>query len=110
VLFAQWSLTKKQIKTFAVNSAKVTLAMRAAISTWAKTLPEGATVVCQGSTSGSKVTAFQKWLAYSRAKSVCMKAVEQRADLTYSIKLTPSSATKASARHVWMSQKPVQGK
>lgn len=98
------SKAEKYISTFAGDKASLTTKMKITIAGWVKTLPRNAVITCQGSTSGSKVTAFDKRLAFNRAENVCVDAVKRRADLTYVIKLNPSSATKASARHVWMTQ------
>lgn len=109
-LYAQWvpvkaaAKVKQYISTFAGDKATLTPKMRATIAGWVKKLPKDSVITCQGSTSGSKVTAFDKRLASNRAKNVCVEAVKRRSDLTYSIQLNPSSATKVSARHVWMIQ------
>jgi hypothetical protein len=110
-LYAQWNPVKSVVKlkllisTFAGNKSVMTSNMRAAIATWVKKLPKGSTITCRGSTSGKKVTAFDKRLASARAKNVCVEAVRKRSDLKYFIQLNPSSSTKASARHVWILQK-----
>lgn len=109
-LYAQWipakgaAKVKKYIGTFAGDKPVLTRKMKSTISRWVKKLPPNAVITCQGSTSGSKATAFHKRLASNRAKNVCVEAVKRREDLTYSIKLNPASATKVSARHVWMIQ------
>lgn len=103
-LYAQWSLVsgKKLIKTFAGNKATVTTAMKVSVSKWVKTFPMNSALVCQGSTSGSKITAFDKKLAATRAKNVCDYAVKIRKDITYKITVKPSSSTALAARSVWM--------
>jgi len=98
------SQAKQYISTFAGDKAGLTSKMRVTIAAWVKKLPQDANITCQGSTSGSKVTLFDKRLASNRAKNVCVEAKKQRSDLIYSIELNPSSATKNSARHVWMIQ------
>lgn len=110
ILYAQWVPVKVEVKikkyisTFAADKAVLTKNMRTQIAAWVKKLPKDSTITCQGSTSGSKVTAFDRRLASNRAKNVCVEATRLRSDLTYLLKLNPSSATKVSARHVWMIQ------
>jgi uncharacterized repeat protein (TIGR02543 family) len=105
-LYAQWSVvkSKKFVSSFAGNKATLTAAMKKTISTWVKKLPANASIVCQGSTSGAQVTAFDKKLAKKRAKNVCSYAATVKKDLSYTITTNPSSASKVTARHVWMIQ------
>ena len=109
-LYAQWASVKpvaklkRLISTFAGDKSVLTSKMRATIAAWVKKLPKGSAITCRGSTSGKKVTAFDKRLASARAKNVCVEAVRKRPDLKYFIQLNPSSSTKASARHVWIIQ------
>lgn len=109
-LYAQWipakgaAKVKKYIGTFAGDKPTLTKKMRSTIARWANKLPQNAAITCRGSTSGIKATLFHKRLASNRAKNVCEEAVKRREDLTYSIKLNPASATKVSARHVWIIQ------
>lgn len=104
VLFAQWTFakSKKLISNFAGNKHAITGVMKQAIAKWVKSLPSGASIICQGSTAGVKITASDKKLASKRANNVCKYALTIRSDLKYSITLNPSSATKVAARHVWM--------
>lgn len=111
-LYAQWINTsvppvvkiksKKLITTFAGDKPTLTPKMLKTITKWVKKLPTGAEIVCQGSTSNSKITAFDKWLANKRATNVCKYARSKRSDISFSIALNPSSANKVAARHVWM--------
>lgn len=103
-LYAQWSLVKGKrfISTFAGNKATLTASMKRSISSWVNRLPSNAKIVCQGSTSGVRVTAFDRRLASNRAKNVCSYAASIKQDLTYKITTNPSSATRFAARHVWM--------
>ena len=109
-LYAQWvpvkpvAKLKRLISTFAGDKSVLTSKMRATIAAWVKKLPKGSAITCRGSTSGKKVTAFDKRLASARAKNVCVEAVRKRPDLKYFIQLNPSSSTKASARHAWIIQ------
>ena len=109
-LFAQWAKTepiaqksKKLITTFVGDKAALKPAMKLEIAKWVRSLPADAVIACNGSTSGKKVTAFDKGLARARAVNVCSYAVAVRPQLTYTIGLNPSSANKVSARNVWMS-------
>lgn len=95
--------SKKLITTFAGDKATLTSAMKSTISKWIKARPADAKIECKGSTSGVKITAFDKSLARSRAKNVCEYAKKIRPGISYTLKLNPSSANKPSARHVWMS-------
>ena len=103
-LYAQWSMVKakKLITTFAGDKPTLTAIMKSEITKWIKKLPSGAEIICQGSTSGKKITKFDKWLADKRASNVCSYARVQRRDISFKITLNPSSATKVAARHVWM--------
>lgn len=103
-LYAQWTLVsgKKVIKPFASNKATLTAFMKVSVSKWVKALPKNSMLVCQGSTSGIRITDFDKKLAASRAKNVCAYAEKVRKDLTYKITVKPSSSTAVSARNVWM--------
>lgn len=105
-LYAQWSVvkSKKFVSSFAGNKATMTAAMKKTISTWVKKLPAKASIVCQGSTSGAQVTAFDKKLAKKRAKNVCTYAATVKTDMSFKITTNPSSASKVAARHVWMIQ------
>jgi hypothetical protein len=95
--------SKKLIATFAGDKPTLTSAMKADISKWIKKQPVHAAIVCLGSTSGSKITNFDKSLAKARATNVCKYAKSIRTGISYSIKIDPSSANKPSARNVWMS-------
>lgn len=108
-LFAQWvkkdsvQKSKKQISTFAGDSAALKPAMKKQIESWVRLLPADGQIVCNGSTSGRAVTSLDKRLAKARAINVCNYAVQLRPDLTYKTSVSPSSANKVSARNVWMS-------
>jgi uncharacterized repeat protein (TIGR02543 family) len=109
-LFAQWAKaapialkSKKLITTFVGDKAALKPAMKLEIARWVKSLPADAVIACKGSTSGKKVTAFDRSLARARAVNVCSYAVSIRPQVTYTIGLNPSSANKVSARNVWMS-------
>jgi uncharacterized repeat protein (TIGR02543 family) len=110
-LYAQWtaiqtgSKLKKNISIFAGDKDVLTAKMKSEISTWVKKLPKNANITCLGSTQGDKVTAFDTRLATSRALNVCAAVVKVRSDVKYTIKVNPSSSTKASARNVWIYQK-----
>lgn len=103
-LYAQWSLVKgkRYISTFAGNKATLTASMKRSISSWVNKLPSNAKIVCQGSTSGVRVTAFDRRLANNRAKNVCSYAASLKPGLSYKISTNPSSASRVAARHVWM--------
>lgn len=90
----------KTIAIFAGDSAVLKSAMKTEIATWLKKVPQKSALVCTGSTSGSKVTSFDKKLANQRATNVCNYAKSLRKDLTFSIKANPSSSIKDAARNV----------
>jgi uncharacterized repeat protein (TIGR02543 family) len=111
-LYAQWtlvstgkSLAKINISIFAGDKDVLTAKMKSEISAWVKKLPKNANITCLGSTQGDKVTAFDTRLATSRALNVCAAVVKVRSDVKYTIKVNPSSSTKAAARNVWIYKK-----
>jgi hypothetical protein len=95
--------SKKLITTFAGDKPTLTSAMKSDISKWIKKQPANAAIVCLGSTSGKKVTNFDKSLAKARATNVCNYAKTVRSGISFTIKTNPSSANQPSARNVWMS-------
>ena len=102
-LFAQWRFQSRQIvTTFAGDKPNLQSNMKATITKWLAKLPKGVRVMCLGSTSGAKITSFDKKLAFNRANNVCTYATHIRKDIKFSIKLNPSSDTAVGARHVWM--------
>lgn len=110
-LYAQWTAVQKETKlkkyiaTFIGDQSFVTDSMKSVISTWVKKLPNNANITCVGSTSGRKVTAFDRKLATDRAKNVCAELVKVRPDLKYTIKANPSTSLEITARNVWIYQK-----
>jgi uncharacterized repeat protein (TIGR02543 family) len=111
-LHAQWTAVansgpklKKYIGIFIGDDAFVTYSMKSVIRAWAKKLPKDANITCVGSTSGSKVTAFDTKLATSRAKNVCAELVKVRSDVKYTLKANPSSSIKSPSKNVWIYQK-----
>ena len=102
-LYAQWWFRSKQlVTTFDGDQPTLKANMKSSISNWLSKLPKGAAVVCLGSTSGAKITPFDKRLAFNRANNVCQYAAKIRPDISFVIKLNPSSDTVVGARHVWM--------
>lgn len=95
--------SKKLITTFAGDQPTLTKAMKSDISKWIKKQPANAAITCLGSTSGKKITLFDKSLAKARATNVCKYAKTVRPGISYTIKTNPSSANTPSARNVWMS-------
>ena len=103
-LYAQWTVVKaaKRIAIFKGDVATLSNDMKYTIRTWISKLPAGASVTCEGSTAGLKVTAFDKTLAKNRAKNVCEYAKSIKKGLKYTLTTNPSSANDIQARHVWM--------
>ena|GEM_PF-1330055 len=102
-LYAQWWFRSKQlVTTFDGDQPTLKANMKSTIAAWLAKLPKGAAIVCLGSTSGAKVTAFDMRLAFNRANNVCQYAVKLRPDVSFVIKLNPSSDVVVGARHVWM--------
>lgn len=103
-LFAQWGKieAKHLVTTFNADKPVLLKGMKKKLRAWAKTLPEGASLTCEGSTSGAKARAFDRRLAKDRATNSCEYIQSLRADITYVVTLNPASATAIKARHAWI--------
>lgn len=115
-LYAQWNPVQQQsapvtkkVTTFKGDSDKLIPGMRTQINKFLREVPNGAAISCTGSTSGAKITGFDKKLAKNRALTVCEYARSVRSDITYVLHITPSSSKGVSARHVWMKYTPNVG-
>ncbi len=85
----QFSLTKK-ISSFKTKKSTLVASLKGKISTWVQSLPEDASITCQGAVRKNKATKSNKSLANKRALAVCKYAKQVRSDITYSIKAKPS--------------------
>ncbi|MFM7030533.1 MAG: InlB B-repeat-containing protein [Micrococcales bacterium] len=115
-LYAQWTPAQmaqnpvtKKITTFKGDSSMLVPGMRTQVKKFLTSVPHGGAIVCTGSTSGAKVTGFDKKLAKTRALTVCEYAKKLRSDISYTVHINPSSGKGVSARHVWMSYTPNVG-
>jgi hypothetical protein len=101
-----FTVARKQIKRlvpgFAGNSPVMTAPMVTSIRATLKRLPGAVTLVCTGSTSNTRVTAFDKRLATQRATKACARAKALNPELTTQIRIAPASGVGAQARNIRM--------
>lgn len=84
-----FTLTKK-ISSFKAKKSKLVASLKGKISTWVQSLPDDASITCQGAIRKNQATKSNKSLANKRALAVCKYAKQVRSDITYSIKAKPS--------------------
>jgi hypothetical protein len=101
-----FTIEKKRIKRlvpgFAGDSPVMTKAVRKAIRDTTNRLPGAVNLVCTGSTSNTRVTAFDKRLARDRATRACARAKSLIPDLTTQIRIEPASGLGPRARNIKM--------
>jgi uncharacterized repeat protein (TIGR02543 family) len=104
VLYAQWAKVKAKhlVTTFNADRPVLLKGMKKRLRAWAKTLPENASLTCEGSTSGTKARPFDRRLAKARATNSCDFIKSVRPDISYKVTLNPASATAIKARHAWI--------
>ena len=88
------------IEGFDGDSPELTNQVRSAINSFLRRLPDRVSLVCVGSTSNTRVTAFDRALATQRAKRACEFAKEQNPRLETSIRIEPASGLGPRARNV----------
>jgi hypothetical protein len=91
------------INGYSFESAKLNAARKLAIRRYLVSIPQGSTLTCSGSTAGTRVTAFARKLAKSRASTVCTYAKSIRSDLRIRITINPASGPTKAARKVVLS-------
>jgi hypothetical protein len=101
-----FTVAKKQIKRlvpgFAGDSPVMTTQVVSTIRSTLNRLPGAVTLVCTGSTSNTRVTAFDKRLATQRATRACARAKALNPELTTQIQITPASGVGPVARNIRM--------
>ena len=85
---------------FAGNSPVLNPQVRSGTASFLKRFPGQVSLVCIGSTSNTRVTAFDRALATQRAKRACDFAKEQNPRLQTSIRIEPASGLGPRARNV----------
>lgn len=103
---SSFTIEKKQIKRlvpgFAGDSPVMTTQVASTIRATLNRLPGAVTLVCTGSTSNTRVTAFDKRLATQRATRACARAKALNPELTTQIRIAPASGVGPQARNIRM--------
>lgn len=103
---SSFTVAKKQIKRlvpgFAGDSPVMTTQVAQSIRSTLNRLPGAITLVCTGSTSNTRVTAFDERLATQRATRACARAKALNPELTTQIRISPASGVGPQARNIRM--------
>jgi hypothetical protein len=101
-----FTIEKKRVKRlipgFAGDSPVITNAVKKAIRATTNRLPGAVNLLCIGSTSNTRVTAFDKRLARDRATRACARAKNLIPELTTKIRIKPASGVGPRARNIKM--------
>jgi hypothetical protein len=85
---------------FGGNSPVLNAVVNTGIKRTIARLGGGVTLVCNGSTSGARVTDAARKLARDRARAACAYAKRTNPSLTTKIRISPASSVGAQARNV----------